>query len=162
MTSPVELLMRRTLDNGWGVIAPALLSAHPTGGIFSKGFIVEDTTGHRAFLKALDYSAALLTEDLARTLQALTESFNFERDMLIAGRQKRLDRNVLAIADGTFRTDATPLGVVQYLIFELAAQQAGDNANRQTDPRSESRSDRRLQMFLPQGQAAIYRAKAFS
>ncbi len=122
MKTSAELLEGRTLANGWKVVAPAPTGVNSTGGNFSKSYIVEAPDGRRAFLKALDYSRAFKSPDPARTLQALTEAFNFERDTLLRCRENRLDRIVVALDDGIEKIEGAPDGgVVQYLIFELAA-----------------------------------------
>lgn len=112
-----EQLLGQQLSDGWYVISPAADSKHGTGGNFSVGYIVEKD-GKRAFLKALDFSRALRADDPSRALQALTESFNFERDVL--NKCKQMDRVVTAIADGSYKVSDKADGVVQYLIFELA------------------------------------------
>lgn len=117
MTTPAKKLAGLTLDGGWRVVEPIPVSPNATGGHFSAGYIVESPRGMKAFLKALDFSAAITSLDPARYFQWLTESFNFERDVLAKCRDRRLDRVVVAITDGLVRVEAQP---VQYLIFELA------------------------------------------
>jgi serine/threonine protein kinase len=122
MTTPARQLLGRTLPNGWHV---AQQLPHPqqeggTGGNFSAGYIVEKD-GRQAFLKALDFSKALQAPDPARALQALTEMFNFERDVLVKCRNERLSRIVMALDDGNINVDPQRAdGIVQYIIFELA------------------------------------------
>ena len=96
-----------------------------TGGNSSHGYIVQNGRGVRAFLKALDYARALKAPDPAKALQALTEAYNFERQVLERCRDKRLDRVVMAITDGTVRVSGEP---VQYLILELADGDARSQA----------------------------------
>jgi serine/threonine protein kinase len=76
--------------------------------------------GQRAFLKALDFSEAAKAPDVPTALQALTEAFNFERNLLRRCVEKRMDRIVVAIQDGKIRVDDSTLGTVNYLIFEFA------------------------------------------
>jgi len=106
-----------TLDGGWKVVEAVVPEPRNTGGHFSHGYIVQSERGVRAFLKALDYSRALKAPDPATALQALTEAYNFERQVLERCRNRRLDRVVMAIMDGTVRVAGEP---VQYLILELA------------------------------------------
>ncbi len=115
------LLGGMTLSGGWKVLRMLAPVPGSSGGNFSVGYLVEDPNGAQAFLKALDYSRALSSPDPARLLQAMTESYNFERDVLQKCRDRRMTRVVSAIADGSVQV-ATPLGpqVVQYLIFEKA------------------------------------------
>jgi serine/threonine protein kinase len=117
---PAEQLLGMKLDGDWHVVEKLPRKAGATGGTFSVGYIVERPDGSRAFLKALDFSSALLSPDPAGMLLILTQAYTFERDLLARCRARRLDRVVQAISDGTVRVDATPAGVVQYLVFELA------------------------------------------
>jgi serine/threonine protein kinase len=83
--------------------------------------MVENQDGEEAFMKALDYSGALASRDPARMLQAMTEAYNFERDVLQKCRDRRLTRVVRAIADGSVQVPTlSGTEVVQYLIFEKA------------------------------------------
>lgn len=125
MSHPAKQLAGLELDGGWRVLNAVDLGADHSGGHFSQGYIVEQRgSGHRGFLKALDYTRALQEPDPARVLQALTEAFNYERDLL--GRCKGLDRVVRAIADGGVVVQGQ---AVQYLIFELATSDARSQAN---------------------------------
>jgi serine/threonine protein kinase len=117
MTTPAKQLLGKNLDGGWRVIDLVPRRIGGTGGNFSEGYIVADSEGRRGFLKALDYSRALKSADPARVLQALTEAYNFERDVLRKCRDSRMDRVVVALADGSVDVSDQP---VQYLIFELA------------------------------------------
>lgn len=111
-----------TLPNGWTVVSKLQKAQHETGGNFSAGYIVESPTGDRHFLKAIDYSQALKSSDPARVLQALTEAFNLERDILNIS--KRMSHVVQVVYDGTVSV-APPNGTpetVQYLVLELAEE----------------------------------------
>ena len=121
MLSSAERLTGLILDGEWKVVSPAPKEANATGGFFSKCYFVEKADGRKAFLKALDISLALREDDPAIALQALTQAFNFEREVLMKCKDEKLDHIVLAIDDGKVRfEDAADGGVVQYLIFELA------------------------------------------
>jgi eukaryotic-like serine/threonine-protein kinase len=118
---PAERLIGMILEGGWTVISQVQKLPGATGGNFSVCYIVEDNEGHKAFLKALDYSKALQEQDPARALMWLTEAFNFERDVLSKCKNEGLDKVVVALTDGTVRFEnPEDAGVVQYLIFELA------------------------------------------
>ncbi len=118
MLRPRERLGGMTLDGGWRVVESLPNHDDDTGGNFSAGYIVTAPDGRRHFLKAIDFSSAMLDPDPARALQRLTEAFNLERDVLEIG--KRLSCVVTAIADGRTLVGDTPDDVVQYLILELA------------------------------------------
>ena len=119
--SPSSQLAGKSLDGGW--IVGQLIERQPqaTGGHFSHGYEVTSGDGVRAYLKALDFAAAMGSPDPARALQALTETYNHERRLCEECRTRRLSRVVKAITDGKVLVDpADPFTVVQYLIFELA------------------------------------------
>jgi eukaryotic-like serine/threonine-protein kinase len=119
--SAAELLLGRTVENGWRVVEEYAKAPGATGGNFSFCYIVEHPDGRRAFLKALDFAAAGMSTDPARTLQALTQAFNFERDLLERCRERRMDRVVRVIEDGRVQVaEATGFNFTQYLIFELS------------------------------------------
>jgi serine/threonine protein kinase len=128
LKTPAQQLLGMTLDGGWKVIQDLPRRPAGTGGNFSHGYIVENNHT-RAFLKALDYSRALKAPDPAVALQAMTEAYNFERQVLQRCRDKRLDRVVVALADGTVRVAGEP---VQYLILELAESDARSQARVKT------------------------------
>lgn len=114
--TPAQKLKGLNLQSGWCVIDKVDRSPESTGGYFSHGYIV--TKGEaKGYLKALDFSRALETEDPAKTLQIMTEAFNFEKDICQVCHNKHLSHVVTAIDDGTTKVDGQ---TVQYLIFELA------------------------------------------
>lgn len=117
-----DQLLGLTLPDGWKVVNKVPKAQNQTGGQFSTGYIVESPAGDRHFLKAIDYSLALASKDPARVLQALTEGFNLERDILNIS--KRLSHVVQVVADGTVSV-TPPTGSpepVQYLVLELAEE----------------------------------------
>lgn len=123
MATAAELLLGRTLEDGWKVIERIETPPVATGGCFSVCYLVESARGNRAFLKALDYSRAFGEEnpDPARALQAMTEAYNFERDLLKKCSERKMDHVVRALGDGSLRvSEAQGVNVVQYLLFELA------------------------------------------
>jgi eukaryotic-like serine/threonine-protein kinase len=121
MDKPAEQLLGLTLDKDWKVIEKIATPPGATGGYFSVCYIVEAKDGTKAFLKALDFSKALEEADPARFLQAMTEAYNFERDLLAKCNESKMDRVLKAIGDGSVRIpEAGAVGAVQYLIFELA------------------------------------------
>ena len=119
--TPAEQLAGKTLPNGWVVVERIPRSQSATGGYFSSSYVVQSPSGTNAFLKAMDYERALTAPDPARALQAMTEAYNFERDMHEKCRGRRLSRVVTILDSGTLPSpNGQPSSVVQYLIFELA------------------------------------------
>ncbi len=119
--TPADSLDGRTLDNGWKVIEKLHKGPFSTGGRFSVGYKVEKA-GSLAYLKALDFSAASQSADPARALQAMTEAFNFERDLLDKCKTNRLDRIITPLHDGSLTIPGFgDFSLVHYLIFEIAS-----------------------------------------
>jgi eukaryotic-like serine/threonine-protein kinase len=109
-----------TLEGGWTVGKRLDGASNATGGMFSCGYVLSNAQGQTAFLKALDYTAALRAKDRLAALNALTGAFMFERDLLRRCRTNRMDRIVRCTGDGTVKVDDSDLGDVDYLIFETA------------------------------------------
>lgn len=119
---PAECLVGRDLPGGWHVDSIVHRPPTSTGGKFSVGYLVVNTDGRKAYLKALDFSAAFQQPDPARALEDLTKAYNFERDLLAQCKKQRLRRVVTPLADGTVKVPGNfgDLGNVPYLLFELA------------------------------------------
>lgn len=119
---PAECLLGLDLHRGWNVDSFVHRPPTSTGGKFSVGYLVINTDGRKAYLKALDFSAAFQQPDPSRALEDLTKAYNFERDLLAQCKDKVLHRVVTPLADGTVEVPGNfgPLGNVSYLIFELA------------------------------------------
>ena len=115
--TPAEQLQGEALSNGWIVGDRLARTAAQTGGCFSCSYRVSNPDGRMAFLKAMDYTAALKEPDPAKALNELTSAFLFEREVLEECADKKMSRIVRAIDGGT-----TIIGglSVQYLIFEEA------------------------------------------
>ena len=119
--TPASRLLGLTLNDRWNVISEIIPNETATGGRFSKGYIVKSKNDEKAFLKAMDFSEALESDDPAQALESMTAAYNYERALLRKCKTKRLSRVVLAIDDGKIVLDRTdPSSVVQYIIFELA------------------------------------------
>lgn len=121
---PAARLEGLELQSGWKVIERVKIQPGATGGCFSCAYIVEKN-GKKAFLKALDYSmaqeiVAQTRVDLPTALQHLIQSYNFERNLLKTCAEKRMDRVVTALEDGSIKVDDGVFGTVNYLIFEPA------------------------------------------
>jgi len=120
VSGPASRLLGMTLTGGWQVVERLNRLPGQTGGTFSVGYVVAGPNGTKAFLKALDYEKAMRAPDPARALEALTQTYNFERDLL--ARCAGMDRVVKGLADGSVMVPDGTRGdqVVQYLIFEFA------------------------------------------
>lgn len=123
------LLQGLVLDGGWKVIEILKRVPGATGGNFSTPYLVEriDESGtvHHAFLKALDFSAAVdMAMPIADAFRYLTNAYVFERDLVLMCSQKRMTNVIVGLGAGQVRvTDPTvnPLLVdVPYIIFEEA------------------------------------------
>lgn len=120
MNNPAKQLLGETLEDGWRVVEEVTLGAHATGGRFSAGYIVE-RDGHKAFLKALDYSSALAPGvDTPAELQKMTSAYLFERDLLERCGARKMDKVVRAVGRGQVKVSEDLGGQVDYLLFELA------------------------------------------
>lgn len=115
--TPAQKLDGQKLPNGWTVLTQVNKKPGATGGFFSIGYKVRHENGNEAFLKAIDFSDAFRSQDPARELQPLVETFNFERDLLEKCKNKNLNRVVRALESGNAIIDGMP---VPYLIFDLA------------------------------------------
>lgn len=121
MDAPARRMVGLKLDGGWTVVREIVRTPDQTGGTFSVSYEVKKDDGQRAFLKALDYSRALTTPNPPSALNALTEAFIFEREVLQLCTNRHMDRVIKAIAFGEVVVDhESPIGRVQYLIFEMA------------------------------------------
>ena len=117
--APAHELAGRKLASGWKVIEKVERPATATGGMFSVGYRVEDERGHRAYLKALDYSSVMRLPNVAVLLQRMTESYNFERRVLDECGRRGMSRVVRVLAADTV-VDESFSHAVDYLIFEEA------------------------------------------
>ena len=123
MPTPAELLQGLTLDSGWYVEQLLTRDATQTGGTFSTAYRLSKPDGSSAFLKAMDYEAALSAPDPAAQLKLLIDAYVFEREIVELCGERKLSRVVRAIGSGKVLSNAvpgSPSKVVQYLIFELA------------------------------------------
>lgn len=91
-----ENLKGLPLNDNWYVEDIIKRSPHSTGGCFSCGYRVSKN-GKTAYLKAIDFSWAFSQPDPPRALQAMTEAYNFERDLLEKCKNNHLSKNCLSI-----------------------------------------------------------------
>jgi hypothetical protein len=115
--TPAEQLEGLVLNNGWTVGKPVIRTSAQTGGCFSCAYQVTRADGEIAFLKAMDFTAALKEPDPAKALNELTSAFLFERNILEECADRKMSRIVRAIDGGITSVGGSG---VQYLIFEEA------------------------------------------
>jgi eukaryotic-like serine/threonine-protein kinase len=109
------------LQDGWTAVRMLAPNPGGTGGHFSVGYEADHPVRGRGFLKALDFAGAFGTGgDVVALMQALTAAYLFERDTLIACRNRQLDRVATPIADGIAKVAGYPIADVPYLIFDMA------------------------------------------
>lgn len=116
---PAKLLVGRVLNGHWTVQSLVGSSPGGTGGSFSVSYIATDSQGQTVFIKAIDFSAALNADDFPRTIQQMTEAYNYERDLLRRCGDRRLNRIVRVLDDGKVEDQAWPIPV-HFLVFEHA------------------------------------------
>lgn len=118
--SPAEKLLGLTLENGWKVVERYSRDPKFSGGNFCVGYRVERSDGQQGFCKALDYEAIFKRGgDPAPLLQLMTESYNFERNVLRKCNEFRMSRVIRILDDGVIRVEGT-IFPVSYMIFEYA------------------------------------------
>jgi serine/threonine protein kinase len=118
--SAAEMLEGVTLGNGWRVVERCIRGPKDTGGNFCVGYRVEHSDGGQGFCKALDYARIFgMDGDPATLLQQLTESYNFERDILHKCDEFRMSRVIRILDDGSIRLEGSVFPI-SYLIFEYA------------------------------------------
>ncbi len=119
---PAMCLEGLDLDDGWKVINRIDPGPLGTGGTFSVGYRVKNQQGLEGFLKALDFSQAFQSPDVAKALEPMTTAYNFERMLLEKCKNNRLSKISIPIAHGQVNVPGEfgPLSIVMYLIFEMA------------------------------------------
>lgn len=116
---PAALLEGVELEGGWLVGRRIERSHWASGGCFSFGYAVTHSEHGDAFLKALDYSEALASSDVAAALKRLADSYVYERDLLERCSRARLSKVMLPLAHGQVTLPGHVIPV-NYLIFERA------------------------------------------
>jgi serine/threonine protein kinase len=110
-----------TLNDRWEVIHRETRGSTQTGSFFSVGYKVRDKRdGREAFLKALNFDAALREPDPARAMFAMTEQFTFEKDLLEFCKGQSLSRIVRAVDHGIVHLGSGAADIVQFIVFEPA------------------------------------------
>src|SRR3989304_5863813 len=104
----------------WEIIKKRRKTEDDDSGAFSSCYEVKNIeNGQIGFLKAINYHYAFKSLGTSTdSLQQLTETYNYERDLLSFCKDKKMSRVVTAIAHGEYRESGyLP---VPYLIFEIA------------------------------------------
>jgi serine/threonine protein kinase len=114
------------LPSGWTVLERIEMSPGKTGCACSVAYLVEGPDGEQGFLKAIDYAAALASDDPPLEIALLTNRYNAERDLLKHCGDRKLGRVVRALDAGTTRVPGAQPEAVSYLIFERADGDARD------------------------------------
>lgn len=119
---PAEALEGLDLDGGWHVKERIKKQAKGTGGYSSISYLAINREGKEAFLKALDFSSAVQSDDISRSLLELTSAYEHERSLLHQCKDKKLRHVVVPLADGTAKLSDIfgELSRVPYLIFPKA------------------------------------------
>ncbi len=116
--TPAQKLEGYVMPCGWTVKSYIPNGAGHTGSAFSIGYsAVKD--GDKAFLKALDFKKlmAMGAPDPLSAIRYMTESFEYERDILRQCRDGKLSRVIRSLSDGSIDVDGFP---VPYIVFEMA------------------------------------------
>lgn len=114
-------LVGRVLSSGWEVKSKIEPKEGATGGYFSVCYIAEKD-GQVGFLKAIDFVAFLKMRrdvDFMNSMNDMTASYVYERDLLSLCRQKGLNKIPILFDDGIENVDEFPYRI-PYLIFERA------------------------------------------
>ena len=111
-------LVGRTLANGWTVEELRSRPPGATGGHFSVQYVVRHVSGQQAFLKVLDYSAALQKEDFLVAVRDMTAEYVFERDLHRRCTDAGLTRIATILDAGKIESPEAVLGRLDYLVFE--------------------------------------------
>lgn len=120
---PSAHLVGRTLENGWMVGGRMTRDPGASGGHFSVCYEVRNQDGRVAFLKALNFQAAVVGPgSLVDKLNQFTSAYIFERDLLADCRNRKMSRVVRLLESGQVSVPeaGTLLGEVPYLILEPA------------------------------------------
>lgn len=117
---PAHHLVGTQLKCGWRLVQKLSPGADATGGHFGVGYIAEHQ-GRKAFVKAIDFVAALRHADPLQQLAALTSHATFERDALAYCGEHRLSKIVKLVAHEYVNLDpsSNPLYQVSCLVLEF-------------------------------------------
>lgn len=89
--TPKSQLLGKTLDSGWTLVEQFAPAAHATGGTFGVGY--KATRGDEiAFVKAVDFVAALTHPEPLLALQSLLAEASFEKEVLAFCADQKMSR----------------------------------------------------------------------
>ena len=112
------------LNDGWNVVEAIPTTEESTGGKTSHRYLVKNSDGDSAFLKALDFSSAFEENGiaLANVLFEFSDSYRNEVRINESCAEKKLSRVAYSIGSGGIQVPgySTMEGNVLYLIFKVA------------------------------------------
>lgn len=119
-TDPINELSGVSTESGW--IIGDLVKRRPeqTGGFHSVGYEAHHPDLGKGFIKAIDFSKAMESENISDALQRLTMEYNFERNLANRLTERAGRRVVRCLDHGAVEKDGVVGGKVLYLIFERA------------------------------------------
>jgi serine/threonine protein kinase len=120
--TPKSQLLGKTLDSGWTLVEQFAPEKHSTGGNFGVGY--KATRGNEiAFVKAVDFVAAVRAPDPLMALQSLVAEATFEKDVLAFCADQKMSR-VLKFLGHEYFNPGNPADMhnrVSCLIMELGS-----------------------------------------
>lgn len=118
--TPKSQLLGKTLDSGWTLVEQFTPASHSTGGNFGVGY--KATRGDEiAFVKAVDFVAALMDPEPLQAMQSLLNEATFEKDVLAFCADQKMSR-VLKFLGHEYFNPGNPIDVhnrVSCLVMEL-------------------------------------------
>ena len=114
-------LLGLTTDCGWEIFEKISTKQH-SGGNFCVRYLVRDSSGNVAFLKAMDLSRAFQFQDRLKAMNDLTSHYLFEREVLNKCKDKNMTKVVVPLSAGEIRlkNQLPPLDEVYFIVFERA------------------------------------------
>lgn len=120
--TPKSQLLGKTLASGWTLVEKIELAKNSSGGNFGVGY--RATRGNElAFVKAVDFVAAVSDSDPFAALQNLLSEATFEKDVLAFCADQRMSRVLKYLGHEYFIIDNStdPLQRVSCLVMELGS-----------------------------------------
>ncbi len=118
-----QSLLGRTLKTGWKVIEKIGKAEYSTGSFFSVCYTVEKNN-EICFLKAFDFDRFFTISGGSRSVMSvlaeMTAAFEYERDLSDLCKNSRVDKVAFVKDAGEEIVEGFQIGVVPYLIFDLA------------------------------------------